>query len=454
MSDHEETDTGYSTPVPELDDHRHQSASVPRTRSRRGTVDTVRSVNARNAVHTDLNLVNDGLYRTNARDFEEAIDEESFADSPSPAHKAALSNKSRRGTVTTIEETRSVSPPNSVKAFAEARRRERELSNVEAPPAIIVSEARRGDGADLRRTVSSTSRWSQRSRRYVSENDNKSIASNKSAEEDVCYPLHEPTDKDSLSIDFEVLEDFIAEEEIREEAARDLAGSRQDHHPQPRVFPDIRAPKQTPHFTSDGGLVQVDAPSGGSSILDFKEQKTKTDGRGNLVDEEPRSTVENRFEFFSSVAESTIHAAEFGDLVLPGEDVRALFTLTEEDRLNEEGVWWLNMNEPTVEEIRTICKAFGVHPLTIEDISTQEAREKIELFPSYYFASFRTFTIEKTEDGGQEYEGFNIYVIVFREGTLSFSFSPNNHAASVRKRITMLKDYVSLSSDWICYAMM
>jgi magnesium transporter len=45
-------------------------------------------------------------------------------------------------------------------------------------------------------------------------------------------------------------------------------------------------------------------------------------------------------------------------------------------------------------------------------------------------------------------------VVVFREGTLSFSFEPNSHASHVRKRITALKDYVALSSDWICYALM
>lgn len=118
-----------------------------------------------------------------------------------------------------------------------------------------------------------------------------------------------------------------------------------------------------------------------------------------------------------------------------------------------DGVWWLNMNNPTDEEIRAICKAFGVHPLTIEDICTQETREKIELFPSYYFACFRSFHVEEVDDG-QQYEPFNIYVVVFREGTLSFSFSPNPHAANVRKRITMLKDYVALSADWICYALM
>ncbi len=117
-------------------------------------------------------------------------------------------------------------------------------------------------------------------------------------------------------------------------------------------------------------------------------------------------------------------------------------------------MWWLNVSKPTEEEVRALCRAFGIHPLTIEDITTQESREKIELFPSYYFACFRSCKPVPEAEGEVEYEPFNIYVIVFREGTLSFSFEPNTHASDVRRRISLLKDYLSLSSDWICYALM
>jgi magnesium transporter len=187
-----------------------------------------------------------------------------------------------------------------------------------------------------------------------------------------------------------------------------------------------------------------------SRISSASGAKSMTSEFGEKHGESQR--LENRFEFFSTLGESTIHAAEFGDLVLPGEDVRSLFTLPPSTD-DSDGVWWLNMNSPTKEEITAICRAFGIHPLTIEDINTQEAREKIELFPSYYFACFRSFHVEEV-DGGQEYEPFNTYVVVFRQGTLSFSFVPNPHAAQVRQRITKLKDFMSLSSDWICYALM
>lgn len=74
MSDHEDTslDTGYSTPVPELDDHTFQSPTVQKSRSRRGTINTIHSAKG-NTMSPNLAQVNDELLRTKIRDFEEAI---------------------------------------------------------------------------------------------------------------------------------------------------------------------------------------------------------------------------------------------------------------------------------------------------------------------------------------------------------------------------------------------
>ncbi|KAK2070142.1 hypothetical protein P8C59_004666 [Phyllachora maydis] len=202
------------------------------------------------------------------------------------ADLAPASRRSRRPTVESMDQ-RSVSPPNSVKAFAEARKRERELSFSEPKP------DRKDDDVELQRTTSALSR----PHTAAAAEDAASLVTNKTAEEDVCFPLQDERhrDRDQLHIDFDFLESFI---------------------------------------------------------------------------------------------------------------------------------------------------------------KAEKSREKIELFPSYYFACFRSFyvgTDEQTQE--KEYKPFNIYVIVFREGTLSFTYASNPHASHVRKRITMLKDYVALSSDWICYAL-
>lgn len=113
--------------------------------------------------------------------------------------------------------------------------------------------------------------------------------------------------------------------------------------------------------------------------------------------------------------------------------------------------FWLDVLSPTDAEMRTIAKAFGIHALTAEDIMMQEAREKVELFRSYYFVNYRTF--EQDINSENYLEPVNMYVVVFREGVISFHFSQTPHPANVRRRIRQLMDYLILSSDWISYAL-
>lgn len=113
-------------------------------------------------------------------------------------------------------------------------------------------------------------------------------------------------------------------------------------------------------------------------------------------------------------------------------------------------VWWLDVLCPTEQEMKVLSKAFAIHPLTSEDIMMQEAREKVELFRHYYFVNYRTFEQDKTKE--DFLEPVNMYVVVFREGVLSFHFSHTPHPANVRRRIRQLQDYMILSADWISYA--
>lgn len=119
-------------------------------------------------------------------------------------------------------------------------------------------------------------------------------------------------------------------------------------------------------------------------------------------------------------------------------------------RYGSRPTFWLDVLSPTDTEMRVISKTFGIHPLTAEDIMVQEAREKVELFRNYYLVNYRTF--EQDMNSENFLEPVNMYVVVFREGVISFHFSMTPHPANVRRRIRQLKDYLILSSDWISYA--
>lgn len=190
----------------------------------------------------------------------------------------------------------------------------------------------------------------------------------------------------------------------------------------------------------------------GSDAVESDQKIDEKDGGLESSEEElqmvqSNEPQQNRFTFFSSEIDETVHAPELGGLLMPDETFRDLFELGPEG-----GVWWLDMLNPSEEEIFTICGAFRVHPLTREDITTQETREKVELFKSYYFLCFRSF-YDVDKESEDYLEPINIYAVVFREGLLTFSFCQNPHAANVRKRIGRLRDYVNLSADWICYAL-
>ena len=120
-------------------------------------------------------------------------------------------------------------------------------------------------------------------------------------------------------------------------------------------------------------------------------------------------------------------------------------------RYGERPTFWLDVLSPPDTEMRVIAKSFGIHPLTAEDIMMQEAREKVELFPKYYFVNYRTF--EQDVNSDNYLAPVNMYVIVFPEGLISFHFSMTPHPANVRRRIRQLKEYLQVSSDWISYAL-
>lgn len=119
-------------------------------------------------------------------------------------------------------------------------------------------------------------------------------------------------------------------------------------------------------------------------------------------------------------------------------------------RYGAKPTFWLDVLSPTEVEMKVLAKAFGIHQLTIEDILMDEPREKVELFQSYYFVNYRSF--EQDKDNSEYMEPINMYVVVFRDGVITFHHSQTPHPANVRRRIRQLNDYMSPTADWISYA--
>jgi hypothetical protein len=152
-----------------------------------------------------------------------------------------------------------------------------------------------------------------------------------------------------------------------------------------------------------------------------------------------------RVILYSPSFSSTSHASCFSELGIRSEDLPSIFS---ED---SEHLWWMDVQNPSEKEIRLLCSAFRIHPLTVEDILNREIQEKIEDFTHYYFASFRSYRLDENIPD-RIYVPYTIYMVILRTGTLSFCFDDSEHAVHVLNRIELLKDHVVINSDWIFYA--
>ncbi|KAJ5693368.1 hypothetical protein N7462_002791 [Penicillium macrosclerotiorum] len=461
--------TRYSTPVPELDDHRyHMDApriEAPMDESRQTMAAQPRLRGSMTPERPDLLQAHDALHdaTTIFRDFEQAVVDDDRSDkdvavmgrrfSVDPTanfhtpqriscNQPELVNIANMGTISRASSVsaRSSSPPNSVDAFADPRRRERAntLESQKAPDLETILQ--------LQRTISGTAPQARRPT-FTNTDAARPTAGSIACEvpEEACVPAYEEPGRIPV-IDYEELEEFVAlNERTTSIVSHHRRHSLSSRSQAPRIFHDLRPNSKVPNV--DEFKKADSADSSDTFDVSDEPEKPKVIDEKKLVETLPNINRPTRFGFFSSESQSTVHATELGDLVLPGETFRDLFELGPEG-----GVWWLDVVNPTEEELGAISRAFNIHPLTTEDILTQEAREKVELFKQYYFVCFRTFyQMDKTSE--EFLEPVNFYMVVFRDGVLTFSFEENPHSSNVRKRIGKLRDYVSLSSDWICYAM-
>ncbi|KAG0224576.1 CorA metal ion transporter [Actinomortierella wolfii] len=120
--------------------------------------------------------------------------------------------------------------------------------------------------------------------------------------------------------------------------------------------------------------------------------------------------------------------------------------------LLKDGCYWIDILDPDDFDMQVLAKYFNIHPLTIEDISTEEVREKYEVFRHYYFVCFRTF--DQDYNSGSYLQPASMYSLVLKDGIITFHFRPTNHHLNVLLRIEQMQSHITLTPDWINYAIM
>lgn len=446
-------DTRFSTPAPELDDHRHRVTRiqphlvVPSVAIEQPTP-MPRGINTKDLQEIDASLLHSLEQNPIARDFEQAIldDDGSDADDGEPSSARKPSHHKRRATdregrprlprqdrSRDTSSSRSTSPANSVKAFAEPRRRQR-ANTAESHSSSFIENV-------IRRTNSFGT--SQRRPTLTSNSVPPALTArtDRDANDDAFFPTDEEPGK-TYKIDFEELEEYVVlcAQGLISDSIPNISG------PGQTVFQDLRKSEGKGSVTNVAlnGEAFYEQPL---NCYDTSTTQTASDEKVGAHGKCASGESTDRFFLFSSEYLPGKSANKLGDFVADGTTFRDLFDVGPDGA----GVWWLDVLNPTKSELEVIAKAFKIHRLTREDIETQEAREKVELFSQYYFVCFRTFNPNtKSEDF---LDPVHVYIVVCSDGVLSFSYTDNPHARNVRRRIANQGDFLSLGPDYICYAM-
>lgn len=461
--------TRFSTPAPELDDHRHRRASDTPTATRdtrappppRLDLPTFEFQGAtpRPSVMEpgDLLHVNDALRNlpdpspgySIARDFENenAISDgsEDGSDVRSPRLRRASERREtvRRGgrpkdlrqhdRSRDSSSSRSTSPANSVEAFAEPRRRQRANTVGSLPESIDLQRYRvAGSHTDTRRpTLSNVSVPAALQSRAGTYED---------AERNASFVIDDEPGK-TYKIDFEELEEFVA----LCKQGKIPTGPVSSTTSEARVFQDQRPGPNPPDVQNAALNGENFYEKSNLGLTSSSETTSEPEEKPSAAPLAAKDAVD-RFTFFSTDVQRPKFAKSLIDYTADGTKFQELFDVGPEG-----GVWWLDVLNPTQAELDVIASAFQIHRLTKEDIEMQEPREKVELFRDYYFVCFRSFNMNRLSE--DFLDPIHLYIIVTADGVLSFSYTANPHAHNVRRRISKVGDFVSLGPDYICYAL-
>lgn len=114
----------------------------------------------------------------------------------------------------------------------------------------------------------------------------------------------------------------------------------------------------------------------------------------------------------------------------------------------KKGCFWIDIHDPTDSEMKALCKVFRIHPLTVEDISMEEQREKCEVFMNYYFVCFRSF--DQDEFSATYMQPSALYIIILKEGVLTVGAPPPFSYASFTiyaKQLQIVSFQINASSS-------
>jgi magnesium transporter len=122
---------------------------------------------------------------------------------------------------------------------------------------------------------------------------------------------------------------------------------------------------------------------------------------------------------------------------------------------NPSGNTWINVDGLSDRvDIIKLAEAYGIHPLTVEDILDAGQRPKAEEFDDYIFITFKAVNRRRqNEDGANMFE--QISLVLTENTVITFQEIPGDSFDGIRKRILNNAGRIrKMKADYLAYAIM
>jgi magnesium transporter len=120
------------------------------------------------------------------------------------------------------------------------------------------------------------------------------------------------------------------------------------------------------------------------------------------------------------------------------------------DHLQESGTLvWLDLEDPTDQELSLIQEEFSLHPLAIEDTRHRGQRPKIEAYEGYYF-----LVLYAIEPGVDQIHSREMHAFVGSSYLITLRFDPAFDLGPVLKRWERHEDLIREGGGYLLYALL
>lgn len=165
------------------------------------------------------------------------------------------------------------------------------------------------------------------------------------------------------------------------------------------------------------------------------------------VEEEP-CTSNNVYNFahFKDLKNTKYYFLKFEETGLELTQSEDMFSYPSD--VKTEGSFWLNIFNPSEDDLRMLGEVYKVHDISLTDIRERDTEETFEVFRHYTFISLKLLNCEvlsPTED-------IDFNIMIFKNFVITTHDKPWSGTNDIVNFVSLICEYTAFCPDWVVYS--